>query len=354
MTMKMPTRVMLLVKISVLSMLGMLWTEGCCYHYDYGYELKCPDGKIYETCAACDGYPDAVLDRPRTDLGVFGGGCSRTMTGYCSNGFAEKLYCPQNGQNVSSCRADCPAYPVIELPSSCVKLDYDPPVNGAPASQLEPVVAKADAAKVETIVESGGGATLVKDGATNPDVKQLSDAEVHGAPAASTTTTTTSAVTTTTTTTTTTTVPLTFAGATHSETQCVADGGTVFDTGATGTLCRFLGTPGSANCPAGWSAAGTWGRYSTNDEYNVNNASTYKICAGSILVHPSSGAFTDTHTTLTMLAGNGAHGGTCGVATRCPSSMEHQDATFYRCWGTPIVPRAFNPGEADLMEIGCM
>ncbi len=52
---------------------------------------------------------------------------------------------------------------------------------------------------------------------------------------------------------------LSWAGSTHREADCtVTLGGTVYDTGATGTICKVT----SATVPAGWTQAANWQRYS--------------------------------------------------------------------------------------------
>ena len=47
---------------------------------------------------------------------------------------------------------------------------------------------------------------------------------------------------------------LTWPGSTHFENECVQIGGTVFDTGTTGTICRYP----SGTVPVGWTQAGNW------------------------------------------------------------------------------------------------
>jgi hypothetical protein len=50
---------------------------------------------------------------------------------------------------------------------------------------------------------------------------------------------------------------LTWQGSTHTTYDCVYLGGTVFDTGTTGTICRLS----SATVPSGWTQADNWARY---------------------------------------------------------------------------------------------
>jgi len=59
-------------------------------------------------------------------------------------------------------------------------------------------------------------------------------------------------------------VNLTYSGATHSETDCVTTaGGSVYNTGTTGTICKFSGT--NIACPSGWTQASNWQAYQTNN-----------------------------------------------------------------------------------------
>ncbi|MCX6355135.1 MAG: hypothetical protein NTZ78_09570 [Candidatus Aureabacteria bacterium] len=55
-------------------------------------------------------------------------------------------------------------------------------------------------------------------------------------------------------------IPLSWEGTTHTENECVALGGTVYDTRATGTICAFSGT--NVAVPSGWTKAAQWQRYS--------------------------------------------------------------------------------------------
>ena len=52
--------------------------------------------------------------------------------------------------------------------------------------------------------------------------------------------------------------PLTWAGTTKTQFDCYHIGGTIYDTGATGTICKY---PGST-VPTGWTQAASWQRYS--------------------------------------------------------------------------------------------
>jgi len=54
---------------------------------------------------------------------------------------------------------------------------------------------------------------------------------------------------------------LTWEGSTHTQGDCTADGGTVFDTGATGTICKFP----TATVPSGWTQADHWQEYSSSE-----------------------------------------------------------------------------------------
>ncbi|MCX6355139.1 MAG: hypothetical protein NTZ78_09590 [Candidatus Aureabacteria bacterium] len=54
-------------------------------------------------------------------------------------------------------------------------------------------------------------------------------------------------------------IALTWAGTTHSENECVALGGTVYDTGATGTICKLSGS--NIGCSTGWTQAESWQSY---------------------------------------------------------------------------------------------
>ena len=66
---------------------------------------------------------------------------------------------------------------------------------------------------------------------------------------------------------------LTWSGSTHTKAECGEAGGTPYNTGANGTICRFF----QADCPSGWTAACTgsgasqacWERYSAPNSPDV-------------------------------------------------------------------------------------
>ena len=53
---------------------------------------------------------------------------------------------------------------------------------------------------------------------------------------------------------------LTWSGSTYCESDCTALGGSIFDTGAGGTICKLTGT--DLTVPIGWVQANNWQRYS--------------------------------------------------------------------------------------------
>lgn len=65
--------------------------------------------------------------------------------------------------------------------------------------------------------------------------------------------------------------PLTWADSLHSAYDCDRIGGTVFDTGETGTICRYPG----AEVPDGWSWAAYWQRYNPPHEYDQDACGRY-------------------------------------------------------------------------------
>jgi hypothetical protein len=154
--------------------------------------------------------------------------------------------------------------------------------------------------------------------------------------------------------------PLTYAGSTHTVAECTAAGGTCYDTGAAGTMCRFVGSlaAGLAFCPATWASAGNWNRQITNAEFNLLLGPGMVICPGSLeLLLPST--FTNQFPQWLALTGAPTVPPPTVTCTNwqagCPAGTNlawDLGGGNILCMPTAYLPAPGYPGGNE-MEIGC-
>lgn len=139
---------------------------------------------------------------------------------------------------------------------------------------------------------------------------------------------------------------LSYAGATHSNVDCFNAGGTVFNTGTDGILCKFS----ASSCPAGWSRADNWQKYAVDHWNNwYDNCNNYTDLAPTVFSNVSS-RDCEPGSLVNMEACNVCNASYWSQQNKsdlyCPSSGSRLTTYFY----TPICN---NDPTKDRIEIGC-